>query len=126
MNQPALYHKSHRALKADIGEIIAKCFEKFQWRVDGKDSLLDIGSGPGDVLMEHILPLMPNEFSRVVCSDLSKDMVDFARSYYGNEDQRCEFEVLDIAMKMGLPSNLLGQFDHITSALCLHWVQDYK
>ncbi|XP_005179544.1 juvenile hormone acid O-methyltransferase-like [Musca domestica] len=126
MNQPALYHKSHRALKADIGEIIAKSFEKFQWRVDGKDALLDIGSGPGDVLMEHILPLMPSEFSRVVCSDLSEDMVDFARSYYGHEDERCEFEVLDIAMKVGLPGNLLGRFDHITSALCLHWVQDYK
>ncbi|XP_061401159.1 juvenile hormone acid O-methyltransferase-like, partial [Musca vetustissima] len=124
MNQPALYHKSHRALKADIGEIIEKYSKKLQWRKDGKDSLLDVGSGPGDVFMEYILPIMPKGFSRAVCSDISEDMTDFAKAYYSNCDERCEFRVLDITTKRSMSKDLLGQFDHVISALCLHWVQD--
>lgn len=125
MNQPALYHKQHQCIKSDLGLIFKEYSKLIKWRLDGCDTLLDVGSGPGDVLMDYVLPLMPRNFGKIVCSDISSDMIEFAKSYYHGTD-RCEFKILDIATKLPLPKELRGQFDHVTSILCLHWVQDYR
>lgn len=123
MNLPALYHKSHKANKQDVGEIIRHYVSNRLWRFRNGATLLDVGSGPGDVLVNYIYPLMPSNFGKIICSDISKDMVEYAKGLYGNIE-KLEFKVLDIAAE--LPVELIGQMDHVSSMLCLHWVQDHR
>ncbi|XP_059221676.1 juvenile hormone acid O-methyltransferase-like [Stomoxys calcitrans] len=125
MNLPALYHKSHLDLKKDVGQIIREYSSKWRWRLDGADTLIDVGSGPGDVLIDHIYPLMPTNFTKIIGSDISADMVDYAQKFY-HFVEKCEFLTLDIGSPKPLPEGLQGQFDHVTSMLCLHWVQNHR
>ncbi|XP_075150988.1 juvenile hormone acid O-methyltransferase-like [Haematobia irritans] len=125
MNQPALYHKSHSKIKSTVGDIFREYSSKIQWRKDGCDTVLDIGSGPGDVLADYILPLIPTRHGKIVCSDKSKEMIDYAQQYMKNLD-RIEFEILDIATKKPLSPELREQMDHVISILCLHWIQDLR
>ncbi|XP_059221411.1 juvenile hormone acid O-methyltransferase-like [Stomoxys calcitrans] len=49
-------------------------------RKNGCDSLIDLGSGSGDVLMDFVYPIMPKNFQRLVCSDIIHKMVNYAKS----------------------------------------------
>lgn len=96
---------------------------RFNWRPDGQDSLLDIGCGPGDVTADVILPLLPNDFSRLVCADISEKYLNDARLVVRNA--KASFQVLDIGTP--LDGNVWTKpFDHITSFNCLHWIQDKR
>ncbi|XP_073822305.1 juvenile hormone acid methyltransferase [Musca autumnalis] len=125
MNQACLYHRANAVQRYDAEQIIQEYAEKFEWRHDGLDCLLDVGTGSGDVLMDFIYPIMPKQFSRVVGSDISRKMVQFARTCYSSEKQ-CSFRVLDIGTKENLPEDLVGSFDHVTSFYCLHWIQNQR
>ncbi|XP_073821716.1 juvenile hormone acid O-methyltransferase-like [Musca autumnalis] len=126
MYSPALYHKSHRAAKQDVGNIISEYARSWQWYFKDGDTLLDVGSGPGDVLHDYIFPWLPRNHGTVVCSDISPDMVEYAKELYGHNN-KWKFQVLDISKRLEqIPKELRGQFDHVTSMLCLHWVQDHR
>uniref|UniRef100_A0A1A9VS52 Methyltransf_12 domain-containing protein n=1 Tax=Glossina austeni TaxID=7395 RepID=A0A1A9VS52_GLOAU len=125
MNQPALYHRANVVQRYEAEVVLKKYSNIFQWRLDGQDSLIDIGSGSGDVLKDFIYPLMPRNFARLVGSDISSIMCNYARQIFKAEP-RCDFRVLDIATGEKLPDDLKGQFDHVTSFYCLHWVQNQR
>lgn len=125
MIKPTLYHKAHRAIKQDVGKLLKQFSSKLQWRSDGRDTLLDVASGPGDVSMDYVYPTFAEKCERIVFSDISKDMLNFFKSNH-RISPKCEFQVLDIASKKGVPSELEGQFDHLTSMLLLHWVKDTR
>lgn len=125
MNQACLYHRANQVQRHDAEQIIKEYAQKFYWRFDGTDTLLDVGSGSGDVLMDFILPVMPCKFKRIVGLDLSPKMVNYAHNYYSKQEN-CDFRVLDIGTKENLPNDLYEQFDHVTSFYCLHWVQNQR
>lgn len=125
MNQASLYQRANEVQRRDAKQILSEYASMIQWRYDGNDSLLDVGTGSGDVLMDFIYPLMPRQFKRLVGTDVSRKMVDFARKNYLNYDN-CEFYTLDIGSEELLPKNFHGQFDHVTSFYCLHWVQNQR
>ncbi|XP_061389669.1 juvenile hormone acid O-methyltransferase-like, partial [Musca vetustissima] len=108
MNNPDLYHEANEVQRHDSAEIFREYFKQFQWRYDGQDSLIDIGSGSGNVLMDLIYPNMPKNFERIVCSDINPNMVDYARQQYG-QLKKVEFRVLDIAARQNLPRDLKHQ-----------------
>ncbi|XP_036329937.1 juvenile hormone acid O-methyltransferase-like [Rhagoletis pomonella] len=124
MNQPSLYHRASGVQRRDAKQIWRQYMKVMQWRADGRDTLIDIGSGSGNVLMQYIYPIMPAQFDAVWAIDISESMIDFARKNYG-DSERAHFEVLDITCAQ-LPQRLCGQFDHVTSFYCLHWVQNQK
>uniref|UniRef100_A0A1A9WKH5 Methyltransf_25 domain-containing protein n=1 Tax=Glossina brevipalpis TaxID=37001 RepID=A0A1A9WKH5_9MUSC len=125
MNQPALYHRADCAQRYSVEQILKKYSKLLQWRSDGMDTLIDIGTGSGDVLKDFIYPLMPRKFDRLMGSDISTKMCNYAHEIFKSEP-RCEFTVLDIATEEELPIDLKGQFDHITSFYCLSWVQNQR
>lgn len=124
MNQASLYHRASAVQRRDSKQIFQEYMKVMQWRADGRDTLIDIGSGSGNVLMEFIYPMLPAQFDAVLATDISERMIDFARKNYG-DFERSHFEVLDITCPQ-LPQQLYGQFDHVTSFYCLHWVQNQK
>ncbi|KAL6260400.1 hypothetical protein P5V15_007927 [Pogonomyrmex californicus] len=86
-------------------------------KVQGK--CLDIGSGPGDITKDLLLPLLPHDVE-VVGADISQAMVNYARQ--NNNDERLSYIVLDIEGR--IPKEQIGQYDYVTSFYCLHWSKD--
>ncbi|XP_061397332.1 juvenile hormone acid O-methyltransferase-like [Musca vetustissima] len=125
MNQASLYHRANEVQRHDAEQIIQEYVDKFEWRHDGMDCLLDVGTGSGDVLMDFVYPIMPKKFDRIVGSDISRKMIEFARKCYRDVKQ-CEFKVLDIGTEEQLPKDMKGAFDHVTSFYCLHWIQNQR
>ncbi|XP_073821506.1 juvenile hormone acid O-methyltransferase-like [Musca autumnalis] len=125
MNKPRLYHDSNRTAKEDAGQAITKLAKQLQCRPEGGDSFIEIGCGPGDISMNYIYPLMPENFGKLLFTDVSLEMLDFFKNTY-QIPNKCELKLLDIATKNQLPSDLEGQFDHIISSLVLHWVPDNR
>ncbi|XP_013113388.1 juvenile hormone acid O-methyltransferase-like [Stomoxys calcitrans] len=125
MNNPALYKKANEVQRHDSEIIIAEYAPKMKWRYDGSDSLIDLGSGSGDVLMDFIYPRMPKNFHRLVCSDINPKMVKSASDQYGHI-KGTEFRVLDMATQLNLPSDLQEQFDHVVSFYAMMWVENQR
>lgn len=125
MHKAALYHQSNGLQRRDAEQIINEYAQILQWRSDGGDSILDIGCGSGDVTIDYLLPILPQNYRRMTGVDLSGDMVEYARKQYGNS--RISFEQFDIGID--LEKQLLREiepFDHIVSFYCLHWVQNQE
>lgn len=124
MENGALYQRSNGVQRRDAKQVLDEFSHLFQWRSDGKDLVLDIGCGSGDVTVDYILPILPLKFSRLVGADLSDGMLRYARENYG-QYTKLSFEKLDI----GIPIDLRAfpePFDHITSFYCLHWIENQK
>ncbi|KAL9926951.1 juvenile hormone acid O-methyltransferase-like [Glossina fuscipes fuscipes] len=125
MHRAALYQRANVLQRRDAEQILKEYSNSLQWHLDGHDSLIDIGSGPGDVFKDFIYPLMPSNFGKLVGSDISPKMCKHALKAF-KFDERCDFRILDIATEEELPNDLKGQFDHVTSFYCLNWVQNQR
>lgn len=124
MEHGRLYQHANGVQRRDAQQILADYGHLFRWRADGRDSLLDIGCGSGDVTVDYVLPLMPATYTRLVGADLSDGMLRHARETFADALPRLSFERLDIGLP--LPGPAAKPFDHITSFYCLHWVQDQR
>ncbi|KAH8255494.1 hypothetical protein KR038_004650 [Drosophila bunnanda] len=123
MNQASLYQHANQVQRHDAKLILDEFASTLQWRSDGEDALLDVGSGSGNVLMDFVKPLLPSR-GQLVGTDISSQMVGYASKHYQGEE-RTRFQVLDIGCE-SLPQELSGRFDHVTSFYCLHWVQNLR
>ncbi|XP_077486115.1 juvenile hormone acid O-methyltransferase-like [Amblyomma americanum] len=101
-----------------------KALESTRFRQPASDQhqYLDIGCGPGNFLMEHLLPRL-RPYRRFVGTDISRDMIEYARTRYGTQD--VSFELLDI--DHGNPQAIVdkyGPFERAYSFLTFHYVWD--
>ncbi|XP_037960893.1 juvenile hormone acid O-methyltransferase [Teleopsis dalmanni] len=124
MHQASLYHRANNAQRHDAKQILEEYANIIQWRPEGRDTLIDIGCGSGDVLIDFVYPLMPVNFEQLLGTDISAKMIAYARKCYA-DFERTKFKILDIGCEK-IPSELNGCFDHVTSFYCLHWVQNQK
>lgn len=131
MNNANLYKKSNVLQRRDAKEIIEEFSNLFNWHWDGSDSLLDIGCGAGDVLVELLLPKIPIN-TKVVGIDVSKEMIKYANENYGNEEHLkfykvdIESDFLDVdGSKMMTPLSP-NSFNFISSFYTLHWIQNQR
>lgn len=127
MNNSKLYLEYNQAQRADAQSILSEFSHCFRWNRDGRDVLLDIVCGPGDVLVDFIVPLMPAKFDKVVGVDLSSKMIEFARKKFQNE--KIVFHQIDISDDLETCKEKVLDpclFDNITTFCCLHWIQDQR
>ncbi|XP_074036879.1 juvenile hormone acid O-methyltransferase isoform X2 [Leptinotarsa decemlineata] len=96
--------------------------EKYQSLLTWKEneSILDIGSGLGNTVKYILFPHVPKTFKELICSDISREMVDFARTNF--QDPKVSHLQLDISTE-NLPCDLENRFDHVFSFFCFHWIQ---
>lgn len=120
MQNGYFYLKNNDLQRRDASEILDEFSHFFKWRFDGEDSLLDIGTGSGDVLYDFIIPKLPRNIHKVVGVDKEMNMVECARENFGNEFT--EFHQLDISSSCLKHFNE-EQFDNITSMYVFHWIE---
>lgn len=126
MNKARLYSDHNDLQRFDAMTVINEFADRLALNCQEKASLLDIGSGPGDVLVNLILPKISEKICEVVGIDISEKMVNNANSNYA--DDFISFHQLDISEDSNACEKLFGQnkFDIITSFNCLHWIQDQR
>ncbi|XP_059609054.1 juvenile hormone acid O-methyltransferase-like [Phlebotomus argentipes] len=120
------YLKGNSFNKVWTKVLLDEFFDWIAWRKDGKDSILDIGSGPGNTINSALYPRLSSNFSRLVLSDISKPMVELQKKEFEGVN-KVSCEVLDIGSP--IEENLLrklGTFDHVTSFFCLMYVKDQQ
>ncbi|KAK9880074.1 hypothetical protein WA026_008584 [Henosepilachna vigintioctopunctata] len=84
--------------------------------------MLDIGSGPGQLLLE-VLSILPSNYKEIVCVDKELDMVNHLNTV--NKDSRISCRQLNIETE-ALPADLKGRFDFAFSSNCLMYLQNYR
>lgn len=117
----SLYKRISQHQRLVCKQIIDEFAHKFKWRPKGHDTIMDIGCGTGDLIADCILPILPQQFSRLVCSDISSEMISIASETV--RSPKASFEILDIGVPLD-ESVWSEPFDHITSFYCLHWTSD--
>lgn len=105
----------------DTLQLLDEYRDKLSWRLDGQDSLMDIGCGAGFVTLDFILPILPTNFERLIGIDKSDKAISLAKER--NSEPKIEFKQFDI-----VTDNIdrLPKVDHITSFYCLNWIQAQK
>lgn len=132
MNNAKLYNKSNSLQKKDAQEIM----DEFSHLLEENSNvtLLDIGCGAGDVLVDVILPKFQNKFISVVGVDISKEMIKYASEKYRNKFLKflkVDIESDFLSSKTLKTTPNMGQlkpesFSFITSFYCLHWIQNQR
>ncbi|XP_029679526.1 juvenile hormone acid O-methyltransferase-like isoform X2 [Formica exsecta] len=117
--KPKEYASFNKLQKCNVLNLIDE-FEEELIQMSGK--CMDIGCGPGDITKNVLLPAL-NPNAVIIGTDISEDMIEFAKKTYGNE--RLKFEVLDIQTK-SLPEKYISGFDHIISFNALNWCYDIR
>lgn len=122
MNKPELFLFS-RMTRYEIKKALDNKFKNLlNWRSDKKDSWLDVGCGPGIVIPEYLLPILPSTFTKIVGSDASEKMIEFANKNY--KHPKLSFRLMDIEDD-NIKKYLLNdneRFDHISCFFVLHFV----
>lgn len=85
---------------------------------------LDVGCGPGNFTRNHLLSLCPPTLKRLVASDNSEAMVDYARMVHAHP--KIDHRLLDIAVDDDVTRFIAeeGRFQRVYSFLAFHWIQD--
>lgn len=123
MDNSQVYLKFNRMQRVHATEIFSELAEFFD---NEASSLLDIGCGPGDILIEVIAQKLPSK-CKIVGVDISDEMVKSANNKFQGEE--VEFHQCDISAEFAdCVKNLKEDqrtYDVITSAHCFHWVQNH-
>ncbi|XP_077302243.1 juvenile hormone acid O-methyltransferase-like [Arctopsyche grandis] len=120
MFNATLYHKANSLQRRDATDVLDKYLHLVKWRKDGKDVVLDVGCGEGDVTINILLKRLPIDFHSLTGGDLSVEMVDYAKSFYATD--KIDFILMDIVAEPK-PEHI-NKYDHLFSFNCLNWVQD--
>lgn len=137
MNNARLYKRSNALQKRDAEDIINEFSQLLEnCSCDADFSLLDIGCGAGDVLVDIVLPKLQNKLAEVVGIDISDEMIQYASEKYRNKFLKflkvdIESDFLSSSSMSFIISQNMGQlkpesFSFITSFYCLHWIQNQR
>uniref|UniRef100_A0A1B0CU08 Putative juvenile hormone acid o-methyltransferase-like protein n=1 Tax=Lutzomyia longipalpis TaxID=7200 RepID=A0A1B0CU08_LUTLO len=110
-----LIDQFNRIRDSELKPIFSKYDYLLKWKPN--ETILDVGCGTGDMSLEFIYPLIPEDYARYVCSDISASMIQEAEKNFEGKP-RVSFEVLDITKDL----NETNTFDYIFSMWCLMWV----
>jgi trans-aconitate methyltransferase len=110
----ARFYKNHSSLQYKLAHTLLQ-----DYRLNGNESILDIGCGDGKITAE--LSLQAPE-GHVVGIDISASMIDFALQNFPQQKfPNLRFEHVDACT-----FKFNASFDLITSFSCLHWIKNQK
>ncbi|XP_077301722.1 juvenile hormone acid O-methyltransferase-like [Arctopsyche grandis] len=116
MFNATLYHKANSLQRRDATDVLDKYLHLVQWRKDGKDVVLDVRCGEGDVTINILLKRLPIDFHSLTGGDLSVEMVDYAKSFYATD--KIDFVLMDIVAEPSL-NTLINTIIYSRSTVCI-------
>ncbi|XP_034246514.1 juvenile hormone acid O-methyltransferase [Thrips palmi] len=122
MDNAGVYAGANPLQKRDATETVKEFFHKMRW--GSRETVLDVGCGPGDVTAKVLFPKLPVDAS-CVGVDLSDRMVHHASTNHGHP--RLSFFQFDISTKDTHHLDRVLQLypaTKVVSFYCLHWVLD--
>lgn len=123
MNNAQLYSEFSSMPQSDSTSIAKEYLSVINGRFH---SVLDIGCGPGDTLINKILPHLREQPLRVVGVDISKNMVEQANKRYRSttaEFYECDIQGdLDDSCHFRQPEG----YDLVTSFFCHNWIRNER
>lgn len=124
MDNAKLYLTANDLQRKDAKSIIDEFSYIFK-NYSHNSKLIDIGCGPGDVLVDYLLPKILSSFNTVIGLDKSLEMVKKANILYG--DEQLQFHRMDIERDTKELTFFLNESAEIvTSFFCLHWIQNRR
>lgn len=122
MHQPEIYEKMDQPAREGIALALNKYGHLIRWREDNQDTVMDVGCGPGKVLIDVIRPLIEGKYSMLYGTDLSKKMIECCKNRY-SEVKNLKFLVWDVMKESDFVMDC-GPLDHAISSYVMHWVPD--
>ncbi|KAG4079368.1 hypothetical protein HA402_008060 [Bradysia odoriphaga] len=120
MSKPELW-ESNKPNTPLVRALMEEYKDKFNWRADGRDSLIDVGCGGGGHTMDFVLPILPKNFDRLIGIDNSSEMIAYAQKTYSRPN--IEFKTFDIVEG---DTTKLPQVDHIISLYVFHLLPEHE
>ncbi|XP_055692089.1 juvenile hormone acid O-methyltransferase-like isoform X1 [Lutzomyia longipalpis] len=118
---PKLYATSLELRCKSIQALLTQHADKLQWR--GGERIMDIGCGLGDIVRRVILPMLPPDYTKLVCVDASTVMLNEAQNELKSFRN---IEFLEMDFEADLNESLTGSFDRIFSTLCFMYLADQR
>ncbi|KAK9885195.1 hypothetical protein WA026_010701 [Henosepilachna vigintioctopunctata] len=112
------YQKIHHI--EPISQILKSYSKHFKWPNLSNLRMIDIGAGPGRILLS-IEPLLPRNYREIVAVDKNREMLDYFNSV--PKDTRIFSKLLDIETTE-IPDDLKGRFDFAFSSYCFTFVEN--
>lgn len=122
MHQPEIFEKMNKPTRDGATLALQKYGHLIEWGSDNQDTIIDIGTGPGNVLMGIILPFFDGKFSKAFGTDVTEEMVGHCKKKYASE-KNVEFLVLDILGDDDFAKKH-GEVNHAVSTFVIHWLPD--
>ncbi|KAF5290681.1 hypothetical protein FQR65_LT01971 [Abscondita terminalis] len=122
MNNPELFLKYKQFGINGSEKMLEKHINLLVQNHEHPVTLVDIGSGPGNISNDVLLPLFKIPVDKVIGFDVSEKMVNFANATYGNEI--LSFKHVDVGGKA--PEEFNSYFDFVFSFWTLQWFRDQR
>ncbi|KAM7294793.1 juvenile hormone acid O-methyltransferase [Ixodes scapularis] len=119
---PELYIKAHqlqRTISVKALDLLALSFASSN---DANQQFLDVGCGTGDFTRQELLPRC-EPCRRIVATDASPTMVEYARKNFPHE--KIAYELHDIESDASRLVEKYGKFERVYSFFALNWVEDF-
>ncbi|KAH7969193.1 juvenile hormone acid O-methyltransferase [Rhipicephalus sanguineus] len=125
---PMVYDEAHRGMVESTVQLLETWQKSFFTHSEENDAsdhqYLEIGCGPGNIARNHLLPLCPPSLKRLVGTDISEAMVNYARTAHAHP--KVDYRVLDVTADEDVSRFIAeeGRFQRVYSFLVLHCIHD--
>ncbi|XP_070377455.1 juvenile hormone acid O-methyltransferase-like [Dermacentor albipictus] len=125
---PKVYDEAHKHVRQSTAELLKTWQASFFTSGEENDAsdhqYLEIGCGPGNFTRNHLLPMCPPTLKRLVSTDVSDGMLNYAKLVHGHA--KIVRRKLDITDDEEVSRFIAeeGRFQRVYSFLALHWVKD--
>ncbi|GFT40322.1 hypothetical protein NPIL_139021 [Nephila pilipes] len=99
-----------------------KTLPKLGWSSDVPEVVMDVGSGPGYLSKNYILPGFPN-LKKLIAMDVTPSMIDEAKIQHPHP--KIEYVVANIEDRSTI-NQWMGQITKLISIHCFNWLKDQK
>lgn len=118
-----LYAKTNKMQREETEKLLKEYKNLFSWKNDGSEIFVDIGCGTGDVTMDLLRPVLPENIGQLIGTDIASKSIEFCKRKYGSSE-KLDFMIADITSVDDCKK--IPKADFVTSFYCLHWVKNQR
>lgn len=124
MNEPVIYERINHGIGKAARTALSQMGHLIRWGPANRDTILDLGCGTANELMDSVLPFFKGKYAKCFGTDVSETMIQFAAEKYVNR-RDLQFLTLDIN-KAGCFKEKYGTVNHVISTFAMHWIVDLE